>query len=335
MKFAPTIKNLFIALTVLSVISLATSRRSKTKVAASDAAIVHAAKVVEYEATLQIKDATTTTEHQIKIDQDSFNQMNYGIEFSLEKGAITNSAFFLVSANHYLFNFKNVNSFNCLNQATFTVNRMHFSVYINKKEFDIVFIFPNGWAFNAQVNIRSLCNKFYDRWSITQSKRNGLEAEIMKLFSHIKLLQNTQLTNTNTKQGLQTQNSQFEQAILATNSTINSQRDAISKISNDIDKIGFKQADESKKLNDLQEQIKENETKMKNQQDYIDSTKGDISAIKQITDAEINNEWAAFKVVLQKMIDLQSNEDPLKTKLNGYISNVKGNVNSIMSALSS
>merc|ERR1711957_899187 len=106
---------------------------------------------------------------------------------------------FLVSANTYLFNFKNAHAFNCLNQAMFTHKAMHFSVYMNKKTYDIVFTFPNGWAFGSTVNLGSLCNKFYERWSKTQTKRSELEAEIMKIYSHIKLLKMTRDNNQNNK----------------------------------------------------------------------------------------------------------------------------------------
>ena len=200
MKFANTFKNIFIALTILSVISLTSSRRSKTKLTTKgDNPAAHGAKVVEYEVLLQIKDAQTLAEHKIKIDQETFNQMNYGIEFTMETGAITNPAFFLVTANTYLFNFKYAQTINCLNQASFTNKAMHFSVYVNNQSYEVNFVFPNGWAFGSNVDILSMCNKFYDKWSNTQSKRSQLENEIMKLYSHIKLLENTRDANANTK----------------------------------------------------------------------------------------------------------------------------------------
>jgi len=334
MKFANTFKNIFIALTILSVISLTSSRRSKTKLTTKgDNPAAHGAKVVEYEVLLQIKDAQTLAEHKIKIDQETFNQMNYGIEFTMETGAITNPAFFLVTANTYLFNFKYAQTINCLNQASFTNKAMHFSVYVNNQSYEVNFVFPNGWAFGSNVDILSMCNKFYDKWSNTQSKRSQLENEIMKLYSHIKLLENTRDANANTKSGLQSQNQQLLAAQQQTNSTVIATRKEIEKLGEEINKIGHLQAAENSKLDILESEIKVQEAKMNAEQQFIDDTNGNINNIRIIHDSEINNEWDAFKVYLQKMIDLQSNEDYLKAKLQGYLSNVSGNSAAIMSAL--
>lgn len=334
MKFA-TIKSLFIAMTILSIICLSVAKRSsRSKSKLTDAGATTALpKLIEYEATLSIKDDTTTATHNIKLDQEAFNQMDYGIQFSMETGAVTNPAFFLVSANTYLFNFKNAHAFNCLNQAMFTHKAMHFSVYMNKKTYDIVFTFPNGWAFGSTVNLGSLCNKFYERWSKTQTKRSELEAEIMKIYSHIKLLKMTRDSNQNNKAGLQTQNAGLDQNIAAMNTTIIAQRAGIAKISADIDVIGQKSAAESAKLDKLEIQTREQEAILTTQQNFIDETNGEVTEIRVITDGEIANEWNSFKVSLQKMINIQSQEDPLKSTLNGYLSNVSGNVARIMSAL--
>merc|ERR1712032_364979 len=122
-------RSIFVVLTILSVISLALAR-SKNKYRATANAANPSSKLVQYEAHLIIKDEHHTTNYDIKIDQDSFNQMNYGIQFSMEKGAIHNRAFFTTKANTYLFNFKSTHSFSCLNAAMFTQDSMNFNVII-------------------------------------------------------------------------------------------------------------------------------------------------------------------------------------------------------------
>jgi predicted nucleic acid-binding Zn-ribbon protein len=328
MKFT----SIFVALTILSIISVSysrTSSRSKTRVAD----VAAGPKLVEYTATLTIKDETSLKTQVVKIDQESFNQMNYGIQFSMETGAITHPAFFLVTANTYLFDFKHAHAFNCLNQATFTQKSMHFAVNVARKNYDVVFTFPNGWAFGSSVNLATLCNKFYERWTNMKSKRSGLETDIYSTYSHIKMLELTRKNNQNNKAGLLQQNADFAQAILSYNSTVITTRRQITTISREIDSIGAKSATESQKLNTLEDQIRELEAKMVTQQNFIDETSGNISTIHQITESEINNEWSQFSVTLDKMIDLQSQDDPLKSTLNGLKSNVKGNAQSIMNAL--
>merc|ERR1712032_115109 len=324
MKF---IKSIFVALTILSVISLTSAKRSsraKAKVHA-DAVTTGSPKLVEYEASLLIKDADNSNKYQVKLDQDSFNQMNYGIQFSMETGAITNPAFFLVSANTYLFNFKNAHDISCINQATFTTTTMNFSVYVNQKTYDIIFTFPNGWAFGSNVNVLSLCNKFSDKWTSTQSTRNTLSNEIMKLYSHIKLLEMTRTRNQNTKQGLQEQNTMLTTNIQSMNNTVITQRA-------DIDQIGKKSSAESQKLDAINDQIREKEALLATQQDFVDEARGNMADIRKVSNSEIENEWNSFKVSFQKLINIHSSEDPLKSTLERYISNVKANVNSIMSA---
>jgi len=331
MKF---IKSIFVALTILSVISLTSAKRSsraKAKVHA-DAVTTGSPKLVEYEASLLIKDADNSNKYQVKLDQDSFNQMNYGIQFSMETGAITNPAFFLVSANTYLFNFKNAHDISCINQATFTTTTMNFSVYVNQKTYDIIFTFPNGWAFGSNVNVLSLCNKFSDKWTSTQSTRNTLSNEIMKLYSHIKLLEMTRTRNQNTKQGLQEQNTMLTTNIQSMNNTVITQRAGIETISADIDQIGKKSSAESQKLDAINDQIREKEALLATQQDFVDEARGNMADIRKVSNSEIENEWNSFKVSFQKLINIHSSEDPLKSTLERYISNVKANVNSIMSA---
>jgi len=155
----------------------------------------------------------------------------------------------------------------------------------------------------------------------------------MKLYSHIKLLENTRDANANTKSGLQSQNQQLLAAQQQTNSTVIATRKEIEKLGEEINKIGHLQAAENSKLDILESEIKVQEAKMNAEQQFIDDTNGNINNIRIIHDSEINNEWDAFKVYLQKMIDLQSNEDYLKAKLQGYLSNVSGNSAAIMSAL--
>lgn len=321
MKFAKTLKNIFIALTILSVISLSSAKKSSRSKATVHDDVV-AAKVITYEAVLTIKDAVASEEHTIKIDQESFNVMNYGIQFSMEKGAIVNPAFFLVAANNYLFDFKYSHSFNCLNQALFTENAMHFAVYSGKKSYDIVFTFPNGWAFGSDVNILSLCNKFYANWTSSQAKRSELESQIMKIYSHIKLLEMTRANNQNTKAGLQTQNGQLDMMIQQTKSTIASEKKEITKISEDINKIGQKSSAQSQILGALSVEIKTQEAKMSSQQNFIEETKGDITHIRKITTSEINTHWELFKTNLEKMINIYSDEDPDKKRLQDYAGNI-------------
>merc|ERR1712222_209795 len=312
MKF---IKSIFVALTILSVISLTSAKRSsraKAKVHA-DAVTTGSPKLVEYEASLLIKDADNSNKYQVKLDQDSFNQMNYGIQFSMETGAITNPAFFLVSANTYLFNFKNAHDISCINQATFTTTTMNFSVYVNQKTYDIIFTFPN-------------------KWTSTQSTRNTLSNEIMKLYSHIKLLEMTRTRNQNTKQGLQEQNTMLTTNIQSMNNTVITQRAGIETISADIDQIGKKSSAESQKLDAINDQIREKEALLATQQDFVDEARGNMADIRKVSNSEIENEWNSFKVSFQKLINIHSSEDPLKSTLERYISSVKANVNSIMSA---
>lgn len=333
MKFA-TIKSLFVALTILSIISLSLTRRSssKSKARVNDATNLDA-KLVEYETTLSINDGTTNTDHKIKIDQESFNKSTYGIQFALETGAITNPAFFLVAANTYFFNFKHVHAFNCLNQATFTTKNMHFSAYLNKKTYDIVFTFPNAWAFGATVNLLSLCDKFSNKWTATATTRNHLETEIMKSFSHIKLLEMNRAANKNTKEGLQAQNTDLDANIKQMEAAITAQRASINTISAELNTIAAQSQTEGTKLENLENQIRENQAKLVNQQEFIDNTNTNIDDIRQIQDSEITNEWNSFKVSLTNMIELQSSVDPLRDTLVGYQSNCKANVASIMSAL--
>ena len=335
MKFA-TIKLLFVALTILSVISLSSARRSASKSNARvhDGGVTTAdQKLVEYETNLTIKEGETTTQHKIKIDQESFNHSNYGIQFAMESGAITAHAFFLVSANTYFFNFRNAHSFNCLNQATFTQRTMHFSTYLNKITTEVTFTFPNAWAFGATVNLLSLCDKFYNRWTNTSSKRNQLETSVMRLFSHIHMLEDTRKKNQNTKAGLQKQIGDLDNQIASFTIIVNNQVAAIKKASQGIQKIITQSNEQSAALEKLENSIKENEAMLANQNNFIDETNGNIGDIRQITDSEIENEWSSFKVSLTKMINLQSDVDPLKATLNGLVGNVKANVVTIMSAL--
>merc|ERR1712032_1341457 len=300
MKF---IKSIFVALTILSVISLTSAKRSsraKAKVHA-DAVTTGSPKLVEYEASLLIKDADNSNKYQVKLDQD-------------------------------LFNFKNAHDISCINQATFTTTTMNFSVYVNQKTYDIIFTFPNGWAFGSNVNVLSLCNKFSDKWTSTQSTRNTLSNEIMKLYSHIKLLEMTRTRNQNTKQGLQEQNTMLTTNIQSMNNTVITQRAGIETISADIDQIGKKSSAESQQLDAINDQIREKEALLATQQDFVDEARGNMADIRKVSNSEIENEWNSFKVSFQKLINIHSSEDPLKSTLERYISNVKANVNSIMSA---
>merc|ERR1719362_881074 len=205
---------------------------------------------------------------------------------------------------------------------------MNFSVYVNQKTYDIIFTFPNGWAFGSNVNVLSLCNKFSDKWTSTQSTRNTLSNEIMKLYSHIKLLEMTRTRNQNTKQGLQEQNTMLTTNIQSMNNTVITQRAGIETISADIDQIGKKSSAESQKLDAINDQIREKEALLATQQDFVDEARGNMADIRKVSNSE--NEWNSFKVSFQKLINIHSSEDPLKSTLERYISNVKANVNSIM-----
>ena len=333
MKFTRTLTNIFIALTIIAIVSVSSrSSRSKTRVAADVVAPI-AAKLIEYEATLLIKDASTSVEHSVKIDQESFNQMNYGIQFALEKGAIIHPAFFVLPGNTYLFDFKYAHSINCLNQAMFTQKAMHFSVYVANKTWDVVFTFPNGWAFGNSVNLANVCNKFYEKWTNTQKVRSSLTEEIMSLFSHIKIQEMQRTRNMNTKSALTATNNQYMGQVGQLNNTIIGNRASINKINQEIDTIGQKSGEEAEKLEKIETEIREHLAKMATQQQFIDDTNGNLSEITKISESEISSEWSSFKVALEKMISIQSSEDPLKAKLQNLVSNPSGNVNAIMNLL--
>lgn len=329
MKFAKVLKNIFLTLTIIALISMSTAKRSsrsKTRVKAET-------QVVNYEAELTIKDASNTETHQIKIDQESFNQMEYGIKFSMEKGSIANHAFFTVSANTYLFDFVHAHNFNCVDQASFTQQKMHFSVHQDKKNYEVIFTFPNGWAFANNANILSLCNKFYDKWNTFKSKRDTLKAEIIKLYNHINLLEQQKAQNIKNKNDLQTLNNNLQQQAVAVNATILASQQKIETITNEIKTIGYQQAAESEKLNKIEAEITTTNAKIANQQKFIDDAQTNINSIKSISQDEINNEWGAFGVVLDKMIAIHSSDDSLKNTLTGYKSNVQSNAANIMKTL--
>ena len=100
-----------------------------------------------------------------------------------------------------------------------------------------------------------------------------------------------------------------------------------------IDTIGNQASAEMTKLEKLETQIKEQEAKMTAQQTFIDETNADSDKIRVIGEQEITNEWNQFSVTLDKMIDLQSPNDPLKSTLTTLKSNIKGNADEIMRAL--
>jgi hypothetical protein len=146
MKFTECMLNIFLALTVLSSVSFSESRRSSSKSRKTpEDASEGVSKLTKYQAKLQIKHLASLKEFDIKMDLDSFDRMNYGIEFSIINGAIIDDAFFLVSPNVYLFNLKHTHGLSCLNQAMFTQDSMHFLVANNNGiNYEVNFIFPNG-----------------------------------------------------------------------------------------------------------------------------------------------------------------------------------------------
>ena len=339
MKFANILKNLFIAMIVLAVFTNARrSQRSKAKVNAAETA--KGAEIVNYEASLLIMNNQQQNKYTITIDQDSFNQMDYGIAFTVSEGAITAPGFFSMGGNKFLFNFKEANEFNCLDQATFTNREMYFSIPTpapgHAGQFimnDVIFTFPNGWAFGQQVNILAICNKFHDKWNKMRTKREGLRQQIMSTFSHIMLMEQTRAKNIKNKDQLKAENNNIAQTIASLNQTINTQREKIEVVNKNIGVIANKQAAESTNLDRIELDIKNNEAKMALQQEFIDSTNGKISNIRHISQEEIDNEWASFKVNLQKMINLHSSEDTMRSTLEGYLSNAKGNADAIMNTL--
>merc|ERR1712151_830457 len=146
------------------------SSRSKAKVGAAEG---KGAEIVNYEATLLIANNAQSNNYKITIDQDSFNQMEYGIQFSVSEGAVTAPGFFSLGGNKYLFNFKEANEFNCLDQATFTAREMYFSVPAATKDGhftmnDVIFTFPMDGP---------LDNKFQFLPSVTNSNQNGVLLE--------------------------------------------------------------------------------------------------------------------------------------------------------------
>lgn len=331
MKFA---KIILIALTIIASVSSRTyTRRTKSKISSTSGEV--GANIINYEAVLSIKDDTNTEIHKIKIDQESFNTVTYGISFSMEQGLINNPAFFLTQANTYQFNFKYANSFDCLNPATISEKQMFFSVTIDKKVYEVTFTFPNGWAFGSSVNLVSVCNKFSEKWTQTQVLRNHLQSQIMQLYGNIDLLEQTKAANINTIAQLQTQNQDLEGLVRATNSSILAQREQIQKISYEISVFENLSLQEQDKLKEYNQKMNEYVKQIQLDQQYIDTNKGKISGIKLITDAEINNEWDSYKLLCTKNLNFYSSEDPIKSKIQGLLGNVKANVLSIETAFNS
>lgn len=338
MKFAKILKNICIAMIVLAVVSSArrSSSRSKSKVTADEH--TQAGEIINYEANLFIKSENQLNDYKIRIDQDSFNHMDYGIQFTATSGAINAPGFFSLGGHRYLFDFKEANEFNCLDEATFTNSEMYFSVPVQGKDNqnhmnDVVFTFPNGWAFGQQVNILAICNKCHERWNRLRTKREDLRQQIMKLFSHINMVEDTRQRNIKTREQLKIENNQIQNNIVNLNHTINTQREKIETIDKKINVIAKQQDEESAKLQKINDQIKNNQEKIKLQQEFIDSTSGKINHIRHVSQEEIDNEWASFKVNLKKMIDIHSNEDKMKKDLQGYYQDPKGNADRIMKTL--
>lgn len=325
MKFT---KIILIALTLLAAISARTQRRSKVRVTNGDSN----QDVVNYEASIEIKDDTNTEVHPIKINQDSFNHMSYGIQFSMEQGAITNDSFFRTEANTYFFNFQYAHEFNCLNQATFTPRQMFFSVNVNKKAYSITFTFPNGWAFGEHVNTLAVCSKFSEKWLNTQRKRSNYKSEIMQLFGHIMLLEKTRAANIKTKDQLKSQNADLDNMINQSNSTIIAHRQKIEQLNKEILAIEDKKNKEEDVLNNLDLQIKSLEAKLQLQQNFIDENNNKMASIKPVTQEEIDNEWDSYKINCKKTANFYSSEDPIKSKVDGLIGNVKTNYEAIEKA---
>jgi hypothetical protein len=329
MKFSKCLRNILITLTVLSVISFSESRRSSSKTRSRDVT----KPVTEYEVKLQIQQANIKLEHNIQIDMESFNQQNYGIQFSLKSGTINNAAFFLVSPNVYHFNFKNTNGINCLNQANFSHDTMHFMVHVNNQDYQINFVFPNGWAFGASVDILSLCNKFRDRWTEHQSKTEQLKQDIMSLYAHITLEETKRANNIKSKTELKGFNEQLSAVLSSVQASVKVTQADIEVVSKQISEIGLKEATESDNLKKLIENIEAEQTKMAIAQAFIDSNNKDSSNIKVIQQSEITNIWNSFKNELDALIGIHSDEDILKQELRDLSSNVVQNSALIMKKL--
>ena len=332
MKFTKCMLNIFLALTVLSVISFSESRRStsKSRKTPEDAEV---AKLTKYQAKLQIKKPDSLKEFDIQMDIESFDRMNYGIEFSMKTGAIIDSSFFLVSSNLYLFNLKFTQGINCLNQAMFSENTMHFLVHNHGINYEINFIFPNGWAFGAGKNLQSLCSKFYNRWVAHKSKTGAIKKEIMDLYGYYKLQEQKKAKNIDTRESLQTYNNEIIEEVRYTNSTINANQKDIDRVSQEINDIAIKQNKISEELDLVMIKIKNEQFNIKTHQDYIDAAKMNHGKVPTIQQSSIDNQWNQFKVSLQKLIDIHSEEDPLKATLKGYKINIKENAKNIIAIL--
>lgn len=249
---------------------------------------------------------------------DSFNQMNYGIEFKVKKGVITNPAFFLVSPNIYLLNFKYVGTINCLNQALFSHNSMHFNAEVHGKSFELTFGFPNGWAFADGDTVLSMCKKFHGRFMEHETKTGKLQGKITQLFNHINLVKIKKEKNINTREKLATFNTHLETHLRTTNSTIQLLRTKVDGVNEEIHKIGRKEAKHQDDLNSYNNQITSEKTKMKLEQKFIEDHNGSLQSIVKVSQSEIDTNWSSFKVDLKKLIDIHSDQDYYKNVLQAF-----------------
>lgn len=294
--------------------------------------------MMTYEATLIIENTTKKTKEELAvyIDKKNMETNTYGFEVTpKDKAAKINSpVFFALADNVYYFSLKGLTSqVDCLNDGLFSKNGMNFMFSLGGDNITVTFKYPNSWAFGDKNDIDWLCRKIsenYNKYLKDETDKKSLVIEAVTRTTDLEVEKSKNISN----------KAQLDEYIKFQKSELEKEKDKHAKlvlkrdnVNENLKTIESSKSSLVKKNSDNDMEISSKEADIRNIETAISEYSSQGQAIKVITDADVDASYLKVKQALEAMLKLHSTDDPMYTKIQGLIKDVKGNKDTLLNSL--
>lgn len=334
------ILSLYCLLLATNTINSLNNDRLKSKSLAKSAAALKGEPgfMMTYEANLVIENQTKKTKEEIAvlIDKKNIEQNTYGFEVTLkDKSAkIISPIFFKLSDNVYYFSLKALTSqVDCLNDGLFSKNGMNFMLSLGGDSITVTFKYPNSWAFGDKNDIDWLCRKIsenYNKYLKEDSDRRATVIEAITKTTDLEVEKSKNISN----------KAQLEEYIKFQKAELEKEKSKLDKLvlNSDILKEELRVLESSKselvkKNSDNDIEIASREADLRNAENSIIEYSSKSTAVKTITDADVDASYLKVKSTLTVLMNAHSKDDPMYAKIGDLLRDVKKNKDVLLNSL--